>query len=231
MSNLENFWMKPEWMDDCVVNEDSRGRQGFPVFRFSRYISPSQEGWQPQDRGGYLGCSALGCYAEGVPSWSPWRETGHEPRGFRSRLGWGRFEARGQLEEKGSHLVCLLCGKAGGMGRTLRPPPCFLLLEREASQGKAWLPPGRVCGVPVLGAVVGEDPSGGVEAEFQPSLSPCLLAACVGAPGPLPPLVPGDGGLVPTPEAAPGSVPPHPGTAAVSASCTVPTRVLNGHGT
>lgn len=118
MSNLETFWMEPEWMDDCVVNEDSRGRWGFPVvFRFSQYISPSQESWQPQDHGGYLGCSALGCYAEGVPSWSPWRETGHEQCGFRSRCGWRRLKARGQLEEKGSHLVCLLCGKAGRGGQ------------------------------------------------------------------------------------------------------------------
>lgn len=48
MSNLETFWIEPEWMDDCVVNKDSRGRRGFPiVFRFSWYISPSQEGWRP----------------------------------------------------------------------------------------------------------------------------------------------------------------------------------------
>lgn len=127
--------------------------------------------------------------------------------------------------------VCLLCGKAGGLGRTLRSPLCFLLLERKASQGKTWLRPGRVCGVPVLGSVVGEDPSRGVEAEFQPSPSPCLLAACAGAPGPLPPLGPGDAGLMPAPEAAPGSVPPHPGTSAVPASCVVSTRVLNGHST
>ena len=79
-------------------------------------------------------------------------------------------------------------GRQGGVGRTLRSPLCFLLLERKASQGKTWLRPGRVCGVPVLGSVVGEDPSRGMEAEFQPSPSPCLLAACAGAPGPLPPL-------------------------------------------
>ena len=122
-------------------------------------------------------------------------------------------------------------GRQGGVGRTLRSPLCFLLLERKASQGKTWLRPGRVCGVPVLGSVVGEDPSRGMEAEFQPSPSPCLLAACAGAPGPLPPLGPGNAGLVPALEAAPGSVPPRSGTSAIPASCVVSTRVLNGHST
>lgn len=164
MSNLETFWIEPEWMDDCVVNKDSRGRRGFLLFsRFSWYISPSQEGWRPGpwwvpgvQCPRLLGRGSLHGHREEKQS--------HEQRkGSRSRLGWGRFEARGQLEEKEVTWSACCVGRQGGMGRTLLPTPssCFL---REASQGRRLVCPQRSVQGACLWGHHGGDPSGEVEA-------------------------------------------------------------------